>query len=368
MAAALATMKHSKGAVGEGAEESRPEEKHPFSFLSVLKHNVVLTHNPVMANMVKTIWQFKEINEAGDTPTGIESQAQGSKEEFGKSTSIPQKKKTIPFHGVEPHITSESPNLNLKRSSACTNVSLLNLTDGERDDSTSENESTDDEGLPWGAGDERRDPLLPIKTAWSEDEDNTSSQQESCQKVTKSVEDAEIKTSMLEENSALFEEKLRNLQQQVQVEDFRWKCMLELAQKEVLQLLAQLGVHLEGVLPQNERTQVEQGQALRMLREELDEVSATAKRASISLTQLRVDLDGLWQVNPLLEDVSQYLGTLKNTETLNWSPPTCARCSSYSIANTEVLQKMFEHATAPILEELKQRAQSEVVCPSCQHL
>lgn len=51
-----------------------------------------------MANMVKTIWQFKEINEAGDTPTGIESQAQGSKEEFGKSTSIPQKKKTIPFH------------------------------------------------------------------------------------------------------------------------------------------------------------------------------------------------------------------------------------------------------------------------------
>lgn len=52
------------------------------------------------------------------------------------------------------------------------------------------------------------------------------------------------------------------------------KCMLELAQKEVLRLLAQLGLCLEGVLPQRERVQVEQGQELRMLREELDEVSA----------------------------------------------------------------------------------------------
>lgn len=51
--------------------------------------------------------------------------------------------------------------------------------------------------------------------------------------------------------------------------------MLELAQKEALRLLAQLGVRLEGVLPQRERTQVEQGQELRMLREELDEVSTT---------------------------------------------------------------------------------------------
>ncbi|XP_034271252.1 testis-specific serine kinase substrate-like [Pantherophis guttatus] len=351
----------------------------------------------IMANIVvKTIWQSKEINEAGDTPTSIESRAQSSKDQLGKTTSIkgfPKKKKAVSFHGVEPHFTSESPNLNLKRSSACTNVSLLNLTDGERDDSTTENESTDDGGLPGGAGGERRDPLFPIKPAWSEDEDDTSSQQEvsnsgllrakdsitslkertskvnhhlqnlqeSCRKVTKSVEDAEIKTSVLEENSALLEEKLRNLQQQVQVEDFRWKCMLELAQKEALRLLAQLGVRLEGVLPQQERTQVEQGQELRMLREELDEVSTTAKRTSVSLTQLRSDLDGL------LEDISRHLATLKNMEASD-RPPNCARCSSYSIVNTEVLRKMFEHAVAPILEELKQRAQSEGICPSCQRL
>ncbi|XP_039220886.1 testis-specific serine kinase substrate isoform X5 [Crotalus tigris] len=300
-----------------------------------------------------------------------------------------------PVNRVEPHFTSESPNLNLKRSSACTNVSLLNLTDGERDDSTTENESTDDGGLPGGAGGERRDPLFPIKPAWSEDEDESSSQQqevsnsgllrakdsitslkertskvnhhlqnlqESCRKVTKSVEDAEIKTSVLEENSALLEEKLRNLQQQVQVEDFRWKCMLELAQKEALRLLAQLGVRLEGVLPQRERTQVEQGQELKMLREELDEVSTTAKRTSVSLTQLRTDLDGL------LEDISRHLATLKNMEASDRPPSNCARCSSYSIVNTEVLRKMFEHAMAPVLEELKQRAQSEGICPSCQRL
>ncbi|KAG8140186.1 hypothetical protein E2320_002905 [Naja naja] len=351
----------------------------------------------IMANIVvKTIWQSKEINEAGDTPTSIESRAQSSKDQLGKTTSIKgftKKKKAVSFHGVEPHFTTESPNLNLKRSSACTNVSLLNLTDGERDDSTTENESTDDGGLPGGAGGERRDPLFPIKPAWSEDEDDNSNQQEvsnsgllrakdsitslkertskvnhhlqnlqeSCRKVTKSVEDAEIKTSVLEENSALLEEKLRNLQQQVQVEDFRWKCMLDLAQKEALRLLAQLGVRLEGVLPQRERTQVEQGQELRMLREELDEVSTTAKRTSVSLTQLRADLDGL------LEDISRHLATLKNMEASDRPPSNCTRCSSYSIVNTEVLRKMFEHRW-PILEELKQRAQPEGICPSCQRL
>ncbi|KAM6450537.1 testis-specific serine kinase substrate-like isoform 1-T1 [Liasis olivaceus] len=428
------------------------------------------------------------------------------------------------YSKVEPHFTPESPNLNLKRSSACTNVSLLNLTDGERDDSITENESTDDGGLPGGTRGERQDSLLPIKPAWLEDEDDISSQQqevsnsgllrakdsitslkertpksecsvlyenleqyrqeaedlkeyctqlkESCRKVTKSMEDAEIKTSVLKKTSALLEEKLRYLQQQVQAEDLgrqehewqlleQWvasgvsrqlldsagstvatsprsavceesevqksaaailasinslrgalesgqlraglgdergtdgkptmsstlaclplleeirKCMLELSgraqrdeltQKEVLRLLAQLGVRLEGALPQWERTHVEQGQALRMLREELDEVSATAKRTSVSLTQLRADLDGLWQVKPLLEDVSRHLATLRNMETPDRPPSSCARCSSYSIVNTEMLRQMVEHAMAPVLEELKQRAPSAGICPSCQRL
>lgn len=61
--------------------------------------------NPAMANIVvKTIWQSKEINEAGDTPTGTENRAQGSKEQLGKSSSIkgfPKKKKAVSFHGWE---------------------------------------------------------------------------------------------------------------------------------------------------------------------------------------------------------------------------------------------------------------------------
>ncbi|XP_053218503.1 testis-specific serine kinase substrate isoform X4 [Podarcis raffonei] len=465
-----------------------------------------------MANIVvKTIWQSKEINEAGDTSTGTEGRAQGSKEQLGKSSSLkgfPKKKKAVSFHGwepwegkgwrVEPTVTNENPNLNLKRSSACTNVSLLNLTDGERDDSTTtENESTDDGGPPGGAGGERRDPLLPIKSAWSEDEDDTFSQQsectvlcenlerrrqeaedleeycthlkESCRKVSKSVEDAEIKTNVLKKNSVLLEEKLRFLQRQVQAEDLgrqerEWqeleqrmasgvskqlldlvgsaaasplrtpsleegdlqrataailasinslrgalesgqpragpgdeggadgklntaatlacveeirKCVLELSgrsqrdgltQKEVLRLLAQLGVRLEGVLPQWERTHLEHGQALRMLREELDEVSATAKRTSVSLTQLRADLDGLWQVKSLMEDVSRHLSALKPLETPDRHPASCARCSSYSFVNTDALRQMVEHAMAPVLEELKQRAVPPGPCPSCQRL
>lgn len=52
-----------------------------------------------MANLVvKTIWQSKEINEAGDTPVGIES----TKNQLGKPTSIkgfPQKKKAVSFNG-----------------------------------------------------------------------------------------------------------------------------------------------------------------------------------------------------------------------------------------------------------------------------
>ena len=61
---------------------------------------------PAMANIVvKTIWQSKEINEAGDTPTGTEGRPQGNKEQLGKSSGakgFPKKKKAVSFHGWEP--------------------------------------------------------------------------------------------------------------------------------------------------------------------------------------------------------------------------------------------------------------------------
>ncbi|XP_048372412.1 testis-specific serine kinase substrate [Sphaerodactylus townsendi] len=276
-----------------------------------------------MANIVvKTIWQSKEINEAGDTPTGAESRPQSCKEQLGKSTSIktfPKKKKAVSFHGVEPHLTSESPNLNLKRSSACTNVSLLNLTDGEHEDPTTENKPSDEGGSPEGAAGERRDPPPPVKATWSEEEYDAPVQQEvsnsgllrakdsitslkertskvnrhvqnlqsectvlcenlawrrqeaknlveyctqlkeRCRKVTKSVEDTEVKTNVLKKNSALLEEKLCFLQRQVQAED---------------------------------------------------------------LSQ---------QVKPLLENVSQHLSIFKTPDPLEQYPSNCARCARYSI-------------------------------------
>ncbi|CAM4690408.1 unnamed protein product [Lepidochelys olivacea] len=225
-----------------------------------------------MANVVvKTIWQSKEINEAGDPPSGAETRAQSTRELLGKASpkAFPRKKKAVSFHGVEPPPASEAPpgRLNLKRSSACTNVSLLNLTG---DDS----ESTDD-GARRGAA-PLSPPLPSGDPAWSEDDTDPSTPldmvnsglvrakdsvtslkerasrvnrrvqslqsecsmlcdnlerrrreaedleeyctqlQESCRKVSQSVEDAEIKTNALKKSSVLLEEKLRTLQQQAQ--------------------------------------------------------------------------------------------------------------------------------------------------------
>ncbi|XP_038237964.1 testis-specific serine kinase substrate isoform X3 [Dermochelys coriacea] len=225
-----------------------------------------------MANVVvKTIWQSKEINEAGDPPSGAETRAQSTRDLLGKASpkAFPRKKKAVSFHGVEPPPASEAPpgRLNLKRSSACTNVSLLNLTG---DDS----ESMDDGS---GQGASPLSPPLPSRDpAWSEDDTDPSTPldmvnsglvrtkdsvtslkerasrvnrrvqslqsecsmlcdnlerrrreaedlekyctqlQESCRKVSRSVEDAEIKTNVLKKSSVLLEEKLQTLQQQAQ--------------------------------------------------------------------------------------------------------------------------------------------------------
>ncbi|CAM5131298.1 unnamed protein product [Natator depressus] len=123
-----------------------------------------------MANVVvKTIWQSKEINEAGDPPSGAETRGQSTRDLLGKASpkAFPRKKKAVSFHGVEPPPASEAPpgRLNLKRSSACTNVSLLNLTG---DDS----ESTDD-GAGRGAA-PLSSPLPSRDPAWSEDDTDPS--------------------------------------------------------------------------------------------------------------------------------------------------------------------------------------------------
>nr|XP_027776231.1 testis-specific serine kinase substrate isoform X6 [Marmota flaviventris] len=238
--------------------------------------------------VVKTIWQSKEIHEAGDPPAGVESRCQLVPEAPGGVTNpakgITKKKKAVSFHGVEPRMSHEPMHwcLNLKRSSACTNVSLLNLAAVEPTDSSGTDSTTEDSGplalpgppasptTPWAPDDpditellsgvnsglvRAKDSITSLKEKTTrvnqhvqtlqsecsvlsenlerrrqeaEELEGYCSQlkgprpgvltQENCRKVTRSVEDAEIKTNVLKQNSALLEEKLRYLQQQLQDE------------------------------------------------------------------------------------------------------------------------------------------------------
>ncbi|XP_058136611.1 testis-specific serine kinase substrate isoform X4 [Dasypus novemcinctus] len=263
--------------------------------------------------VVKTIWQSKEIHEAGDPPAGVESRSPLLPEAPGGAVSpakgIAKKKKAVSFHGwvcrtlsgmvlvpsaasnraqvppVEPRMSHEPMHwcLNLKRSSACTNVSLLNLAAMEPADSSGTDSTTEDSGgppalpgppasppPPWAPDDpditeilsgvnsglvRAKDSITSLKEKTArvnqhvqtlqsecsvlsenlerrrqeaEELEGYCSQlkgprpgvltQENCRKVTRSVEDAEIKTNVLKQNSALLEEKLRYLQQQLQDE------------------------------------------------------------------------------------------------------------------------------------------------------
>ncbi|XP_043853056.1 testis-specific serine kinase substrate [Dromiciops gliroides] len=236
--------------------------------------------------VVKTIWQSKEIHEAGDPPAGAENRTPLGPEVPGAGSvpgkGIAKKKKAVSFHGVEPRMSHEPMQwcLNLKRSSACTNVSLLNLAAVEPPDS-SRVESTTNELPALPASGTSSPPALNLPAAapaWASDDPDIadllngvnsgllrakdsitslkekttrvnqhvqslqsecsvlsenlerrrqeaeelegycSQLKENCRKVTRSVEDAEIKTNVLKQNSALLEEKLRFLQQQLQDE------------------------------------------------------------------------------------------------------------------------------------------------------
>ncbi|XP_040833932.1 testis-specific serine kinase substrate isoform X2 [Ochotona curzoniae] len=225
---------------------------------------------------VKTIWQSKEIHEAGDPPAGVDSHSHLVPEApTSPAKGIAKKKKAVSFHGVEPRMSHEPMHwcLNLKRSSACTNVSLLNVAAVEPTDSSGTDSTTEDSGplalpgppasptLPWAPDDpditeilsgvnsglvRAKDSITSLKEKTTRVNQHVQTLQsecsvlsenlerrrqeaeelegyctqlkENCRKVTRSVEDAEIKTNVLKQNSALLEEKLRYLQQQLQDE------------------------------------------------------------------------------------------------------------------------------------------------------
>ncbi|XP_060111213.1 testis-specific serine kinase substrate [Heteronotia binoei] len=344
---------------------------------------------PAMANIVvKTIWQSKEINEAGDTPTGVEGRAHSSKEQLGKSSSIktfPKKKKAVSFHGVEPHLTSESPNLHLKRSSACTNVSLLNLTDGEHEDSTTESKPSDDGGSPEGAAGERKDPPLPVKAIWSEDDyDNPIQQQEVSNSGLLRVKDS---ITSLKERTSKVNRHVQNLQN-----EYKALCENLEQRRQEAEDLEEYCTQLKGecsVLCENLDQRRQEAKDLEeyctQLRERCRKVTKSVEDAEVKTNLLKknsvlleeklcflqrqVQAEDLsQQVKPFLEDVSQHLSAFKTPDTLEKYPASCSRCASYSFVNTEMLRQMVENAVAPILEELKQRTPPLGTCPSCQRL
>ncbi|XP_034356273.1 testis-specific serine kinase substrate isoform X12 [Arvicanthis niloticus] len=200
--------------------------------------------------VVKTIWQSKEIHEAGDPPAGVESRAQLVPEAPGGVTSpakgITKKKKAVSFHGVEPRMSHEPMHwcLNLKRSSACTNVSLLNLAAMEPDSSGTDS-TTEDSGplalpgppasptTPWAPEDPDITELLSgVNSGLVRAKDSITSLKEKTTRVNQHVQTLQSECSVLSENlerrrqeaeelegyCSQLKEKLRYLQQQLQDE------------------------------------------------------------------------------------------------------------------------------------------------------
>ncbi|XP_075771955.1 testis-specific serine kinase substrate isoform X2 [Pelodiscus sinensis] len=346
----------------------------------------------IMASVVvKTIWQSKEINEAGDPPSGAETRTQSTRDLLGKASpkGLPKKKKAVSFHGVEPPLAGEPPpRLNLKRSSACTNVSLLNLT-GE------DSESTDDGA---GRGAAPLSPPLPHgDPAWSEDDTDpptpldmvtsglvrakdsvtslkerasrvnrrVQSLQESCRKVSQSVEDTEIKTNALKKSSVLLEEKLRMLQRQAQGGELGGQG--QEPEQQVAAGIPTRSAEEAGGSPTDaagrQQGALGIGPEGRGTGAALEESSAS--HTAQALSQLRADIEGLRLVRPLLEDVARQLGNLRGLE-LPERPP--ASCVSQGCVSAQSLRQAVECAVAPLLEELRQRGLPPAPCPACQRL
>nr|XP_003465549.1 testis-specific serine kinase substrate isoform X3 [Cavia porcellus] len=337
--------------------------------------------------VVKTIWQSKEFHQAGDTPARVERRLQLGPEAPGGMTGpakgITKKKKAVSFHGVEPRIPHEPVHwcLNLRRSSGCTNVSLLNLAAAVEpsDSSVTDSISEDSSRLalpgplnapvsPWAVEDpdikellsgvntglvHAKDSIISLKEKTSrvnqhvqtlqsecsllsenlerrrqeaEELEGYCSQlkgprpgvltQENCKKVTRSVEDAEIKTNVLKQNSALLEEKLRYLQLQLQDETPRRQEV----EMQALELKLEAGLsrsglrgspeeasRLRGMAPSGCGSGPQAGEAPHLCQQELQKVSA-------GLEELRREVSSLtarWhQEEGAMQEALRLLGGL----------------------------------------------------------
>ncbi|ELW47127.1 Testis-specific serine kinase substrate [Tupaia chinensis] len=417
--------------------------------------------------VVKTIWQSKEIHEAGDPPAGIESRSQLVPEAPGGGTSpakgITKKKKAVSFHGVEPRMSHEPMHwcLNLKRSSACTNVSLLNLAAMEPTDSSGTDSTTEDSGPlalpgppaaatpPWAPDDpditeimsgvnsglvRAKDSITSLKektTRVNQHVQNLQSEcsvlsenlerrrqeaeelegycsqlKENCRKVTRSVEDAEIKTNVLKQNSALLEEKLRYLQQQLQDETPR----RQEAELQELEQKLEAGLSRQGLgaaaptqgcsgppgspdEPPRPRCPAPGGWGMGPRAGESPHVSEQElQKVSTGLEELRREVSSLtarWhQEEGAVQEALRLLGglggrldgflgqweraqreqaqTARGLQELRGRADELCTIQGQQLS-TESLQQLLERALTPLVDEVKQRGLAPA-CPSCQRL
>nr|XP_054106349.1 testis-specific serine kinase substrate isoform X4 [Callithrix jacchus] len=411
--------------------------------------------------VVKTIWQSKEIHEAGDIPAEVESCSQLVPEAPRGVTSpdkgIPRKKKAVSFHGVEPPMSHQPMHwcLNLKRSSACTNVSLLNLasmepTDSSGTDSIVEDLSSQLAGppasptLPWVLDDpdiseilsgvnsglvRAKDSITSLKEKTTRVNQHVQTLQskcsvlsenlerrrqeaeelegycirlkENCWMVTRSVEDAEIKTNVLKQNSALLEEKLHYLQQHLQDETPR-RQEAELQEPEQKQK-PEAGLSRNcldpAAMPQGcpgppgspHEPSRPRGLALggwgmgpragegpHVSQQELQKVftgleELRVERSAVSVASLRSELNGLGPLKPILEEFGRQFQNSRRGPDLSMNldrshQGNCARCASQgSQLSTESLQQLLDRTLTPLVDEVKQRGLASA-CPSCQRL
>ncbi|XP_056652778.1 testis-specific serine kinase substrate isoform X4 [Monodelphis domestica] len=176
--------------------------------------------------VVKTIWQSKEIHEAGDPPAGAENRTPLGPEVPGAGSGpgkgIAKKKKAVSFHGVEPRMSHEPMQwcLNLKRSSACTNVSLLNLAAVELPDSARIETTTDELPVLPASGTSSTPALnLPASApSWAPDDPDIADLLSECSVLSENLERRRQEAEELEGYCCQLKEKLRFLQQQLQDE------------------------------------------------------------------------------------------------------------------------------------------------------
>ncbi|XP_070943603.1 testis-specific serine kinase substrate isoform X4 [Macaca nemestrina] len=420
--------------------------------------------------VVKTIWQSKEIHEAGDTPTGVESCSQLVPEAprgvSSRAKGIPKKKKAVSFHGVEPQMSHQPMHwcLNLKRSSACTNVSLLNLAAMEPTDSTGTDSTVEDlsgqltlagppasPSLPWDPDDaditeilsgvnsglvRAKDSITSLKEKTTRVNQHVQTLQsecsvlsenlerrrqeaeelegyciqlkENCWKVTRSVEDAEIKTNVLKQNSALLEEKLRYLQQQLQDETPR-RQETELQEPEQQQK-PEAGLSRNGLgpaatsqgcpgppgspdKPSRPRGLVPAGWGMGPRAGEGPYVSEQElQKVFTGIEELRREVSSLtarWhQEEGAVQEALRLLGGLggrvdgflgqweraqrEQAQTARGLQELRGRADELctiqgSQLSTESLQQLLDRALIPLVDEVKQRGLTPA-CPSCQRL